>query len=279
MSLRYLLSLYGQYAKMDLAWLLRDTRYCLIVIISDMIASLAAISGVFLLAVRFENFSGMSSGEVLFMLSFLLVANGLREVFLAEGNVSHLSRRIGRGQLEHMFIQPLSFPVQLLTGGFIPFTGSSNLICGVFLMHYSLGQLNIATGTGFWFSLCGWLLLSNATLVGVSYLFSTAAFYAPVACEEIASSVFDISASLSSFPLSGMPVMMQASLLTILPTGLLGWFPCLALLGRPPLGLPGWYPLVFCAVLWLAAVTLLRKGLRYYISIGINRYSPNGHRS
>lgn len=279
MSIRFFLSLYAQYARMDLVWLLRDTRYCLIVMFSDLLTSLTAIAGVFLLAVRFENFSGMTSNEVLFMLSFLLVANGLREMFFMGSNVSHFSRRIGRGQLEHMFIQPLSFPSQLLTEGFLPFTGSSNLICGIILMRYSLSLLDIPTSTAFWLSLGIYLLLSNATILGVAYLFSTAAFYAPVACEEITSSVFDISTSLMSFPLSGMPIVIQASLLSILPTGLLGWFPCLALLGRPPLGLPGWYHLLFCAVLWLTATSLLRKGLRHYISIGINRYSQLGHRS
>jgi len=264
---------------MDLAWLLRDTRYCLVVIFSDLITSIAAISGVFLLALRFEDFSGISSSEVLFMLAFLMLTKGIREMFIASANVSNFSRRIGRGQLEHMFIQPLPFSLQLLTEGFIPFSGNSNLICGFLLMHYAIRRMELVPTGWFWMQMVIYLITSVATITGVSYFFSAAAFYAPVACEEISMSVFDISESLMHFPLSGMPQMMQMMLLTVLPTGILGWFPCLALLGRPPLHFPSWYPLSFCALVWSLALFAIRKGMRYYVRVGINRYSAAGHRS
>ena len=52
---RRFLSLYGIYARMDLAWLLRDTKFALLAIFSDMCANLSSIAGVFLLAWRFDG--------------------------------------------------------------------------------------------------------------------------------------------------------------------------------------------------------------------------------
>ena len=53
-----LLRLYGFYAKLDLMWLLRDAKYAILAIITDTVSSLAAVSSVFLLAMRFNGVSG-----------------------------------------------------------------------------------------------------------------------------------------------------------------------------------------------------------------------------
>ncbi|MCL2497500.1 MAG: ABC transporter permease [Symbiobacteriaceae bacterium] len=278
MEVKRVFSLLGLYARMDLAWFLRDTKHCLICILGDLLSNIAAISGVFLLALRFQNFGGMNDSEVLFMLSYLMAMSGIQEIFLRNCNVSYISRRIGRGQLEHMLLLPLPLPLQLLTEGFIPFSGNGTLISGFILLRYSLLRLELQPHGWWWLSLTGSLVLSVVTVIGASYLFATSAFYAPVACEEISSRVFGVADALKIFPLSGMPLGLQITLCSVLPVGLLGWFPCLALLGKAPLGLPGWFPLAFAATLWLITLTLFKKGLRHYASIGINRYSAIGHR-
>ncbi len=51
-------------------------------------------------------------------------------LFGAQNNI-HISRIIGRGQLEHLFIQPLPLKAQLLTCGSSPFTGSGNFVVGI----------------------------------------------------------------------------------------------------------------------------------------------------
>ena len=117
-----------------------------------------------------------------------------------------------------------------------------------------------------------------AITVGLSYLVSSLAFYAPVQAEEISSTVIDAFGYISTFPLSGMPLRLQLPLLTIIPTGLLAWFPTLALFGESPFGLTAWYPLLFAIALWCIAAYFFRKGLKYYVKKGINRYHPMGHR-
>ena len=39
------------------------------------------------------------------------------------------------------------------------------------------------------------------------------------------------------------------------------------------------YPAVFALLISLAAAHFFKKGFRYYVKKGINRYSPGGHRS
>jgi ABC-2 type transport system permease protein len=104
------------------------------------------------------------------------------------------------------------------------------------------------------------------------------AFYAPVAAEEISSYVIDSTSYISSFPLSGMPNYLQISLTTLIPAGLMAWFPSLILLGKPPLNIPVYYPLVFAIILSVIATILFKKGLNYYVKKGSNRYSTAGHR-
>lgn len=264
-------------AKMDLAWLLRDTKYALAIIAADVIANLSAVSGVFLIAVRFGGIGGMSADEVLFMMAYSTMTTGLFILF-GSGNNLHISRIIGRGQLEHLMIQPLSLKVQLATCGFIPFTGSGNFLVGVMLTVVAVHRLGLRASIGWLLMFAACLLATMVIIIARAYLFSSAAFYAPVAAEEISTTVIEGTWLLSTFPLSGMPPVLQWSLLTVLPEGLMAWFPSLCLLGRPPLGLGVYYPMLFALALSLAAGYAFRKGLNYYVRKGSNRYVPYGFR-
>jgi len=263
---------------MDLAWLLRDRTFAILAIFADMISNLSSVTGVFLLAWRFDGIGGMSRFEVLFMLAYATIITGIFQTFCSGGNTGHISRRIGRGQLEHMFIQPMSLPSQLATEGFIPFSGSSNLISGIIMMIIATANLGIPLPWWWVLSLISNLMVTFAIILGNSYLASSLTFYAPVQAEEISSYVIDAFGHISTFPLSSMPLRLQIPLITFIPTGLLAWFPTLALFGNAPFNLPAWYPLLFAMVLWVIAMYFFRKGLNYYVKKGINRYHPMGHR-
>ncbi len=272
------LKLYGLYTRMDLAWFLRDTKFCLLAICADFISNIAAVTGIFLLAWRFDGVGGMNKYEVLFMLGYVTVVTGMYQTFFSNCNTGHISRRIGRGQLEHMMIQPLPMPVQLLTEGFIPISGSSNILSGGIIIAISLSQLRIVP-SGWWLiSLFFSVFISISIILLMNYLFSTAAFYAPAQAEEISSYVTDATGNLSTYPLSGMSLAVQIPLITLFPAGLLGWFPSLALLGKPPLSLSYFYPLVVACILFCLTFVLFRKGLMHYAKTGSNRYLAIGHR-
>lgn len=264
-------------AKMDLAWLLRDTRFALAAISADVISNISAVGGVFLIALRFGGIGGMSSDEVLFMLAYSTLITGTFILFSSNNNI-HISRVIGRGQLEHFFVQPLSLKAQLFTSGFTPFTGGGNFVAGVVLLVIAVNRLSLHI-TPLWIAFLAFNVAVTMTIiVARSYLVSTAAFYAPVAAEEIATTAIDGTWFLSTFPLSGMPLYIQIPLMTVLPEGLLAWFPALALLGKPPLGLPIYYPVLFALVLVIITSFVFRKGLAYYVTTGSNRYSHGGFR-
>ena len=264
------------YAKMDLGALLRDTKFMIVCLISDICADISAISGIFLLAWRFDGIGGLDKYEILFMLAYGGIVNGTIAM-LDRGNASFPSRIIGRGQWEHMFIMPLPYSIQMLAG-FFPFTCSGRFISGVVLM--CVAELNLTIILPWWWllALIGNIIISMIIVVGLSYLVSSLAFYAPVQCEEISSTVRYSVEYTATFPLSGMPLYMKIPLLTLFPAGLIAWFPTLIILGKMPV-LANLYPIIFAVVISLAASYFFKRGFRYYVKKGINRYYAGGHRS
>ena len=157
----HIIRLYGLYARMDLAWLLRDTKICLLAVTADFLSNIASVTGVFLLAWRFNGVGGMDKLEVLFMLGYVTTCTGIFQTFFANTNTGHISRRIGRGQMEHMLIQPLPLPVQLITEGFIPVSGSSNIISGAVIIGIALKNMGLQPSLGW----IGLLLLHLLTTI------------------------------------------------------------------------------------------------------------------
>ena len=272
-----ILKLFAISAKIDFLWLLRDTKFAIICIIADIINNLATLSGVFLIASRFGGIGGMSADEVLFMMAYSTLVTGIFIMFGAGNNI-HISRIIGRGQLEHMFVQPLPLGLQLFTCGFAPYTGGGNFIIGAALMVIASARLGLQVTFGWVAMLIVYLLATMAIIIARSYLVSSLAFYAPVAAEEISNTAIDETWFISTFPLSGMPLFVQVPLLTILPEGLMAWFPSMCLLGRPPLSLTAYYPMLFALLISLVASYFFKKGLSHYVRKGSNRYVPHGFR-
>lgn len=275
---RQWLSLYGLYARMDAAWFFRDTRYALLGVLADLLSNLAAVTGIFLLAFRFDGVGGMGRWEVLFMLGYYTAVSGVYTMFCAGGNTGHISRRIGRGHLDHMMIMPLPVRTQLSVEGFIPFSGSSGLISGICILAISIHALGITLPWWWVLSFVGNLLLSLSILLTQSYFFSSAAFYAPVAAEEISTTVMELQMDLSQYPLSGMPSWLQWGLIGVFPAGLLAWFPSMTLLGKTPLGVSPFFPVLVAVVLFVIARFVFLKGWKHYVTTGSIRYMPQGYR-
>ncbi|MBP7401498.1 MAG: ABC-2 family transporter protein [Clostridia bacterium] len=277
-GLRQVFALFALYARMDFAWLLRDTMTALLVIAAELTAQVAGVTGVFLIAWRFDGIGGMDRYEVLLLLGFSTMVQGLFSLFFNGGNTGHLSRRIGRGQLEHMMIQPVPLRVQLLTDGFLPASGCSGLVAGTLIAAAAVRRLGLPVTPGWLLLFAGQLIAALAVLLGMLYLGSSAAFWYPSAAEEIATDVYDTAARLSGFPLSDLSRGVQGVLLTALPAGLIAWFPTLVLLGRPPFGLGAWFPFALAALLAVLAGIVMKKGWTYYARQGSPRYSDLGHR-
>lgn len=277
-NVRSLLRLWRLYGRMDLQWLMQDFTSVVIVAASELLQNLSSMAGVLLLAVRFGGVGGLSADEVLFMLGFYELASGLGWMLFGNYNVIHISRRIGRGQVDHMLIQPRPLWMQLATEGFMPFSGCHGMLIGLILTGIALHRLQIAL-TPVWFGLLVYYLVIHMALqLSQSLLYGAMAFWQPVACEEISSMFIDLNNQLGKFPLFGLPGWLAALLHTVLPIGLLAYLPALALLrdlGHPvELALP----LIVAALFVTAALIAFRKGLKHYEVYSCNRYKEMGHR-
>ncbi|MDL2234495.1 ABC-2 family transporter protein, partial [Ruminococcaceae bacterium OttesenSCG-928-L11] len=188
--------LLGIHAKLDLAWILRDFKTVLLMEISDILSNLSSAAGMFLLAARFDGIGDMSTYEILFMMGYIVLLNGVFITFCAQNN-GHISRIIGRGQLEHHFIQPVALSTQLFTMGFAPFTALPTVLSGLALIGISLHRLALRPQWWWILALLASILLSFAMQLIQSYLYSTAAFYSPVAAEEISTSILESLSELS----------------------------------------------------------------------------------
>lgn len=275
-SLKRYFKLLGIYARMDLASLMRDSKFMALVIAADLISNLSAVSGIFLLAWKFGGIGGMDRFEVLFMLAYGNIVMGFLNM-MGGCNALFPSRIIARGQWEHMFIMPLPYWVQL-TVGIFPFTGSGTLLSGIALLIVALCNLDLQLPWWWAGLLVLQLVLSMVIVVSLSYLLSSLSFYAPVQCEEISSTVIYSVEHTMTFPLSGMPGYIRYPLLTLFPAGLTAWFPSMILLGKTTV-FENIYPPVFALFAAFTAAHFFRKGFRYYVKKGINRYVSGGHRS
>ena len=276
-NIRSVLQLLRLYARMDLNWVLQDFKAALIVICAETINNLTAVSGILLLALRFGGAGGLNTDEILLMLGFFELADGLCYMLFGGFNILHISRRIGRGQVDHMLIQPRPLMVQLLTEGFMPVSGSGGFLIGILLTALAWSRLQLEV-TLLRLAL---LLLYTACHIlltlGQSFLFGSAAFRTPVASEELSTMILDLNRQLGRFPLFGLPRWLLGLLCTVLPVGLLAYLPSLALLGRLS-GAALALPVCAAAAFMLAAAAAFRAGMRHYLQYSCNRYKGMGHR-
>jgi len=211
------------------------------------------------------------------LLGYALLVRGLVETFFGY-NIAFISRRIGRGQLDHMLVQPLPLWMVLLSEGFAPVGSTSLLIPGLGLLVWSASQLHVGTSPAWWAMLVVDQIASLAVVLSFAYAWGSLAFWAPRAAEELNSSTFELSHQLAPFPLEGLSGFALAGLVTVVPVGLVAWYPSRVLLG---IDAPQWAPaLVPIAALAFASLAtwIFRRGLEKYRRTGSTRYSDFGHR-
>ncbi len=262
-------------AYLDFMWMTRDFRFFLVNVVSDIILNLAGVTAVFLLAERFQGIGSWSRDQILFMLGYAALVRGILELGFSY-NVLSISRRIGRGQMDHILVQPQPLWMGLLTEGFTPFSGLWPLLTSIGIMAWAVLQLDAGLPFGWWLMLACSLAASCVIVMAFSYLWGSLAFRAPVAAEEISSKAVDFMYQLKSFPLDGLGPFVLAGMLTVLPVGFVAWYPCRQLLGIAPPDL--WHTPLAALALALAAGIVFRKGLQHYEQTGSQRYLGWGHR-
>jgi ABC-2 type transport system permease protein len=272
-----LLRLFGLYATMDLLFLARGPQAAFAYYASDLVIGLAAVTATYLLAERFDGIGPWTRPQVLFLLGYALLVHGCIDAFF-NYNMAQISRRIGRGQLDHLLIQPQPLWMAMLTEGFAPVTGSGMLLPGVGLLVLAGQQLQLAPTPGWWALLVVDLAASITVVLSFEYAWGCVAFWAPRAAEEINSSTWRLISQLAPFPLEGLSAVALSCLLTVVPVGLVAWYPSRVLLG---IAAPTWAPALLpgmAVLLGAIAIWIFTRGLRHYGRTGSTRYLAYGHR-
>ncbi len=262
-------------ARMDLTVVLASPGQALTWLVTDLLAYTSGVAATLLIAQRFDGIAGWSKAQLVFLLGFATTAAALRQTFF-NYNVSAISRRVGRGQLDHTLVQPQPVLLSFLTEGFSPFSSLGALIPGLVLLIGGIASSRVDLTAPFLGKLVLSLAASMTIVLAASFAIGAAAFWAPRGAEEISTRASSM-LGLTDFPLDPAPAGIRALLLTVIPAGFVAWFPVGVLVGRRPDS--HWFvtPLVALIAVYLAALTF-RKGLRRYATTGSSRYSTFGHR-
>src|SRR5947209_15927157 len=100
-----LLQLWRLYAWLDFMWVTRSFRMFVMYFVGDAVINVAAVTGMLLVAERFDGIGPWSKWQIVFMLGYGTMVSGLLSTFFGY-NVLMISRRLGRGQFDHTLIQP-----------------------------------------------------------------------------------------------------------------------------------------------------------------------------
>jgi len=276
-TLTRLIELWRVYAYLDFMWMTRDVRYFLINVVSDLILNLAGVTAVFLLAERFDGIGEWTVTQMVFLLGYATAVTGALDMCFTY-NVLHISRRLGRGQLDHTLIQPQPVWMALLTEGFAPFSGSGTLITGLGVMAWATARLPLTVTPGWTAAVAVNLGASCAIVLAFSFLWGSLAFWAPRGAEEISSAAVRLIYQLKSFPFDGVGPALQGGLLTVLPVGFVAWYPCGHLLEMRAFEY-GFLVTPLVAVFFVVLVVwIFKRGMRHYGQTGSQRYLLFGHR-
>lgn len=247
-------------------------------VVGETLINFATIVGTLLLASRFNGIGPWSTGDLVFMMGFLLMARGFANVFAGQ-QVLMISRKIGRGQLDHLLLQPVRLWKALMAEGFSPFDLALTMLVGGVMVGWSATQLDIHIDL-LWIAMVIVQVIS-ATLVIISYQYfwGSLAFWAPRGAEEINTASYAVTTSLSGFPLDGVQRGVLYVLLSVIPVGFIAWLPSRSLLdlganNAASLAVTPLFSLAACSV----SVLVFSKGLKHYGKTGSVRYSDFGHR-
>ena len=247
-------------------------------VVGETLINLSVVVATLMLVGRFDGLGLWGAIDLYFMLAFILVSQGIANVFSGR-NVLMISRKIGRGQLDHALLQPLPLWKALAAEGFSPFDLLVTLIVGASALTWTITELPQAHDI-LWL---GALMLNIASavcvIVSYQYIWGALGFWSPRGAEEVNSASASISRNLAAYPLDTAPRAVVNVLVTVAPVGFIGWIPAGSLLGiGSGFGLGVLAAPIAALVFATIAIVVFRTGLRRYARYGSGRYSEFGHR-
>lgn len=244
-------------------------------VVGEIIIAVSSVTAPVLLVGRFGAIGDWSAAQVMLLIGFALVVRGTAFVFSGR-QVMMISRKIARGQLDHLLVQPQRLWKSLAAEGFSPFDLAVTLTLGCIIFVWAIVQ-NLDSASPWWvLSIPISIVAATSIYIAAQYLWGSMAFFAPQSAEEINMTTSAAITQITVYPLGSLAKGMLVALSTIMPVTFIAWVPVAALLANS-----WWQVLItpaFAAVFCALSLLVFRKGLQAYARRGVARYSDFGHR-
>lgn len=265
-----ILRLWAARARMDVAVVARSPRLVALWFVTDVLGYAAGVTTPLIISARFQGIGRWTTAQMLILLGYGTCAGAWRNMLFGY-NLTVISRRIGRGQLDHTLVQPRPVWMTLATEGFAPVSSGGPVVFGTALLAYGATRAYIPAG---------WTLVNLVATIAVAmsfqYAWGCVAFWAPYGAEELNSRTSSLLLGATQLPLDGTRGLLRGLVVSIVPVGFMSWVPARALVGHAPGQL--WVTPAVAVVFVSIATLIFRKGLRHYAITGSRRYSDFGHR-
>lgn len=267
-AIRHHLSVAALYARFSVQRTL-EYPFSLIGIVCSLTFSYLWIGMTFkLLVENFQPLSGWTFPQLAFLYGLGLASRGIMSIISFQSR--EIDEYVTRGEFDRLLVRPLDVTFQFAVNsinlvGFVHLViGLGYFIYGAHLTRFQWSPLNLVEVA---------LVLAGGTLIYWSYftLISSVAFWTKRSKPLVESSM-ELLARGTFYPLTIYPWVMQMVMTFVLPVGFISFYPACDFLGQSdrsslPLDVAMWTPVVG-AVMFAAAITLFRAGLRRYESAG-----------
>jgi ABC-2 type transport system permease protein len=219
---------------------------------------------------RFGSVGGWTLAEVAFLWGLAESAFGTMDLLFSGFDPSYFAGEVQRGRFDQFLLRPMSLPLQMFTAEFI-LRRVGRISNGLLILAYSIALADIAWTPAKLLYLPVVFVSTVAFFGGLFVLGATFCFWTVESIEVI--NIFTYGGTaMMSYPMHIYDDWLRRFFLSIVPAGLLVYYPSLFFLGKPdPLGLPPFAP--FLAPVAGFGVLALAFGLW---NAGVRKYTSTG---
>jgi len=266
----------GVQTRLGMLGLLRTWKSFLIQISTDVVINVSAVSGALIIGSRFGGIGNWGPNQILFLVCYTLAINVFVSALFSQ-NFASLSRRIGRGQMDHALLTPRSLPFQLLYEGFNPL--GQPLMLPFAIISFFVSAIRVVGMPSILWWICAAISVFSSVAIVMAFQVAVgaAAFWDPYAGEEVSSAANRLTLGLASYPMDGVTGVFYLAVIHVIPIASVAWQPVSGLIR----GSPSWVllsaPATAVVATFIACVVFM-KGMKRYERVGAIRYSSSGFR-
>jgi ABC-2 type transport system permease protein len=257
--------IYFKYIRMVILSFLQYRLNLLLSIFGQVLATLSAFAGIYLMFARFGAVDGWSFDEVALCFAVVMAAFSLTECFMRGFDL--FSSSVKSGDFDRLLLRPRSTVLQIMGGNF-EITRIGRLILSAVVLVHAIPNLSIAWTASKIVTLCLMILSGTLTFSGIFILGATVCFWTTEGLEFI-NILTNGGRELSSYPLTIYTKWLRRFFTFIIPFGCMNYLPLMYITGRTN-GNPVLYilaPLIGCVFI-VPCIFVWNYGVKHYLSTG-----------